>query len=182
MHSHMLHSHCMRIFGVLLNVCERSERCVSHVLRMHINMCGCLRMHIHTCESCPQNAYSYTTFIFCHSAWRRCMRTHTFGCAAVGCSGLQCVAVGCSGLQWVVVGCSVSWCVDVLWCVDAQMYADIHIWLCCSVLQWVAVCCSVLQWIAVCCSVLQCIIVCRRADICRNFDMGWLRLVGSFKL
>ena len=33
-------------------------------------------------------------------------------------------------------------------------------WMCCSMLQYVAVCCSVLQCVAVCCSVLQCVAVC----------------------
>ena len=34
-----------------------------------------------------------------------------------------------------------------------------HLYVCCSVLQCVAVCCSVLQCVAVCCSVWQCVAV-----------------------
>ena len=39
-------------------------------------------------------------------------------------------------------------------------------YMCCSVLQCVAVCCSVLQCVAVCCSVLQCVAVCCSVAVC----------------
>ena len=43
---------------------------------------------------------------------------------------------------------------------DARFRPWMHSFVCCSVLQCVAVCCSVLQCVAVCCSVLQCVAVC----------------------
>jgi len=43
-------------------------------------------------------------------------------------------------------------------CSDGYKTATCYV--CCSVLQCVAVCCSVLQCVAVCCSVLQCVAVC----------------------
>jgi len=54
-----------------------------------------------------------------------------------------------------------------MYCMQWFRVAPLHIvrciyvaYMCCSVLQCVAVCCSVLQCVAVCCSVLQCVAVC----------------------
>ena len=46
---------------------------------------------------------------------------------------------------------------------DMKKYDVIKVFVCCSVLQWVAVCSNVLQRVAVFCSVLQCVAVCCRA-------------------
>ena len=67
--------------------------------------------------------------------------------------------------------------------------------MCCGVLQCVAVCCSVLQCVEVCCNALHCVAVCCSVLQCVAMDltfagippqsgdvMGWLRLLGSFKL
>jgi len=73
---------------------------------------------------------------------------------AVSCSDLQCVAESCSVLVWSSVAGS------------------------CIVLQCAVVCCcSVLQSIALSCSVLQ-----RVALDHLRIPMGWLRLVGCFKI
>jgi len=133
-------------------------------------------------------------------------------CVAVCCSVLQCVAVCCTEccifkrltiLWFVTRECSEnthSQCCSVLQCVA----------LCCSVLHNVlyfqetdnitirgpkslvrtylfVVCCGVLQYFAVCCSVLQCVAVsCRVLQCALHFqqasNMGWLWLVGSFKI
>ena len=84
-------------------------------------------------------------------------------CVAVCCSGLlmQCDAVRCSVPQCASVCCSELQCV--LW--DSQKWfhlesLQMHVAVCCSVLQCVALCCSVLRCVAVCCSVLQCVAVC----------------------
>jgi len=66
--------------------------------------------------------------------------------------GLQCVAVCCSALQRVALSRDTR-----------GLY-----FVCCSVLQCVAVCCSVLQCGAVCCSVLRCVaetLVCMRVHM-----------------
>jgi len=56
--------------------------------------------------------------------------------------------------EWIYVCCSVLQCVAV-WCSVVQCVAE-----CCRVLQCVAVCCSVVQCGAVCCRVLQSVAVC----------------------
>jgi len=69
-------------------------------------------------------------------------------------SVLQCVAVCCSVLQThgalLQMGMKPQHGTSV-----AARHSEQ--WVCCSVLQCVAVCCSVLQCVAVCCSVLQCV-------------------------
>jgi len=108
----------------------------------------------------------------------------------VCCSVLQCVAVCCSALQCVAVCCSVlqhpccrrnHWQVCVIWYVVVHCrFADS--W---SVLQWISkrtticivdkitgryVCCSVLQCVAVCCRVLHCVALCCNALQCVAVD------------
>jgi len=49
----------------------------------------------------------------------------------------------------------VAICCSVLQCVAANMVRHVcgcEVWVCVSILQFVAVCCSVLQCVAVCCS------------------------------
>ena len=74
--------------------------------------------------------------------WRK---HHIFGISVTMCSFCELSPVGDGRVFWT------DWlCCSVLQCVAV----------CCSVLQCVAVCCSVLQCAAVCCSVLQCVAVC----------------------
>ena len=122
-------------------------------------------------------------------------------CVAVCCSVLQCVAVCCSVLQCYGVLRCAAVCYSVLHCaamgllwagVAARMVPALWcVAVCCSVLQCVAVCCIVLQW--GCCGQewqlawRQCYGVLQY--VARYFirerltcAMGWLRVVGSFKL
>ena len=83
-------------------------------------------------------------------------------CVAVCCSVLQRIAVCSIVLQCVPSCCSVLHRVTVCCSMmsssasfnSCSFWCMCHAWLCCSVLQCVAVCCSVLQCVAVCCSVL----------------------------
>ena len=56
-------------------------------------------------------------------------------------------------------------CCSVLQCVAVCCSVLQCVVLCCSELQCVAVCCSVLQCVTECCSVLQCVVLVRRAWI-----------------
>ena len=89
---------------------------------------------------------------------------HTFICSV-----LQCVAVRCSVLQCVAVCCSA------LHCVKRNVGRSQHI-------RVYVVCCSVLQYVAVYCSMLQCAALCQTKCWKEPAHIGWLRLVGSFKL
>jgi len=59
-------------------------------------------------------------------------------------------------LQYVAACCSALQPTDI--CVETHSHESIYV--CCSVLQYVAVCCSMLQCVAVCCSVLQYVAAC----------------------
>jgi len=84
------------------------------------------------------------------------------------CRVLQCVAVPDRGVRPLAAPAVCKW-----QCVAA----------CCSVLQCVAVCRSLLQFVVAFCCVLQCVAVSHGAlPPLAVRAMGWLRLVGSFKL
>ena len=67
-----------------------------------------------------------------------CVDRRRCGAVCCVCSVLRVQCVACVDRRWKQVGAAVCY-------------------VCCSVLQCVAVCCSVLQCVAVCCSVLQCV-------------------------
>ena len=82
---------------------------------------------------------------------------------------LQCVTV-CVLLQCVTVCVnSVHAAFEKRLTLDLRWISVNMRYVCCSVLQCVAVCCSVLQRVAACCSVLQCVAAC-----CSAISGGYL--------
>ena len=90
-------------------------------------------------------------------------------CVAVNCSELQWIAVSCSELQWVAVCCRVWLAETRLSCyIWMNNVTHMNAFMCCSVLQCVAVCCSVLQCVAACGSVLQSVAgTCQSCQTCK---------------
>ena len=90
-------------------------------------------------------------------------------CLVVRCSALQWIAVSCSELQWVAVCCRVWLAETRLSCyIWMNNVTHMNAFMCCSVLQCVAVCCSVLQCVAACGSVLQSVAgTCQSCHTCK---------------
>jgi len=141
-----------------------------------------MRMHMYTVKGI---AHTYTHVPYGLTTALPVVRCSVLQCVTVCYSVLRCVTVCCSVLQCVAVCCSVLQCVavccSVLRCVTVR----------CSVLQCVTVRCSVLQCVAVSYSAIQCVAMCcsvtytcvpYRITSAHTLDIGWLQLVGSFKL
>jgi len=114
----------------------------------------------------------------CNTLQHTVPHCNTLQHTAIHCNTLQHIATHCNALQYTYirnsifaqVGCTENTTnsTNTSPYIHARRHQTISLshtlcyirYVCCSVLQCVAVCCSVLQHVAVCCSVLQCVAVC----------------------